>query len=165
MKALNEKETVLLNLKFAVYMTFLIVLTLFFVFSFLRTSEAEITEIKMKTGDCEKIYMMQIELCDDIDDLFIRYRSFDVTDDVNTEFLMRSIVDRKMEISKKISQLPISDVKIHSFMMSKMDGLLRVRDSISAMKKEESRVKEDLFLCNGDYKKLNKQKRDTQFLK
>ena len=100
MKALNEKETVLLNLKFAVYMTFLIVLTLFFVFSFLRTSEAEITEIKMKTGDCEKIYMMQIELCDDIDDLFIRYRSFDVTDDVNTEFLMRSIVDRKMEISK-----------------------------------------------------------------
>ncbi len=165
MKALNEKETVLLNLKFAVYMTFLIVLTLFFVFSFLRTSEAEITEIKMKTGDCEKIYMMQIELCDDIDDLFIRYRSFDVTDDVNTEFLMRSIVDRKMEISKKISQLPISDVKIHSFMMSKMDGLLRVRDSISAMKKEESRVREDLFLCNGDYKKLNKQKRDTQFLK
>ncbi len=165
MKALNEKETVLLNLKFAVYMTFLIVLTLFFVFSFLRTSEAEITEIKMKTGDCEKIYMMQIELCDDIDDLFIRYRSFDVSDDVNTEFLMRSIVDRKMEISKKISQLPISDVKIHSFMMSKMDGLLRVRDSISAMKKEESRVREDLFLCNGDYKKLNKQKRDTQFLK
>ena len=89
----------------------------------------------------------------------------DVTDNVNTEFLMRSIVDRKMEISKKISQLPANDVKVHSFMISKMDELLRVRDSITAMKKEETRVKEDLFMCNGDYKKLNKQKRNSQFLK
>ena len=70
-----------------------------------------------------------------------------------------------MEISKKISQLPENDVKIHSFMISKMEELLRVRDSISAMKKEELRMKEDLFLCNGDYKKLNKQKRNSQFLK
>lgn len=165
MKALNEKETVVSSLKFAVYMMFLIVLTLFFVFSFLKTSEAEIAEINLKTGDCEKIYRAQMELCDDIDDLFTRYKSFDVTEDVNTEFLMRSIVDRKMEITKKISQLPANDVRIHSFMMSKMDGLLRVRDSISALRKEEIRVKEDLFMCNGDYKKLNKQKRNSQFLK
>lgn len=165
MKALNEKETVVLSVKFAVYVVFLIVLTLFFMFSFLKTSEAEIAEINLKTDDCEKIYRVQMELCDDIDDLFMRYKSFDVTEDVNTEFLMRSIVDRKMEIAKKISQLPANDVKIHSFMMSKMDGLLRVRDSISALKKEELRVKEDLFMCNGDYKKLNKQKRNGQFLK
>ena len=165
MKALNEKETVVLHARFAGYMVVLVVLTLFFVFSFLKTSEAEITEIKMKTGDCENIYRMQIELCDDIDDLFTRYRSFDVTDNVNTVFLMRSIVDRKMEISKKISQLPANDVKVHSYMISKMDELLRVRDSITTMKQEESRVKEDLFMCNGDYKKLNRQKRNSQFLK
>ena len=110
MKALNEKEAVVLHAKFAAYMVVLIILTLFFVFSFLKTSETEISEIKKKTGDCENVYRMQIELCDDIDDLFMRYRSFDVTDNVNTEFLMRSIVDRKMEISKKISQLPAYDV-------------------------------------------------------
>ncbi len=154
-----------MHVKFAAYMMFLIVLTLFFVFSFLKTSEAEIAEINLKTGDCDKIYRVQMELCDDIDDLFTRYKSFDVTEDVNSEFLMHSIVDRKMEISKKISQLPENDVKIHSFMISKMEELLRVRDSISAMKKEELRMKEDLFLCNGDYKKLNKQKRNSQFLK
>lgn len=165
MKALNEKEAVLMHVKFAAYMMFLIVLTLFFVFSFLKTSEAEIAEINLKTGDCDKIYRVQMELCDDIDDLFTRYKSFDVSEDVNSEFLMHSIVDRKMEISKKISQLPEKDVKVHSFMISKMEELLRVRDSISAMKKEELRMKEDLFLCNGDYKKLNKQKRNSQFLK
>ena len=47
MKALNEKETVVLHARFAGYMVVLVVLTLFFVFSFLKTSEAEITEIKM----------------------------------------------------------------------------------------------------------------------
>ena len=72
MKALNEKEAVLMHVKFAAYMMFLIVLTLFFVFSFLKTSEAEIAEINLKTGDCDKIYRVQMELCDDIDDLFTR---------------------------------------------------------------------------------------------
>ena len=59
MKALNEKEAVLMHVKFAAYMMFLIVLTLFFVFSFLKTSEAEIAEINLKTGDCDKIYRVQ----------------------------------------------------------------------------------------------------------
>ena len=107
MKALNEKETVVLHARFAAYMAVLIVLTLLFVFFFLRTSEAEISEIKKKTGDCENIYRIQLELCDDIDELLNRYRSFDVVEDVNSEFLMRSIVDRKMKISNKISQLPV----------------------------------------------------------
>ena len=40
-----------------------------------------------------------------------------------------------------------------------------ITEPITAMKKEETRVKEDLFMCNGDYKKLNKQKRNSQFLK
>ena len=108
---------------------------------------------------------MQNELCDDIDELLNRYRSFDVVEDVNSEFLMRSIVDRKMEISKKISQIPAKDVKVHAFLISKMDDLLRVRDSISAMKKEEARTKNDLFICNGEYKKLSKDRRNSQFLK
>ncbi|MEE1083742.1 MAG: type VI secretion system TssO [Paludibacteraceae bacterium] len=165
MKALNEKEAVVLHAKFAAYMVVLIVLTLFFIFTFWKTSEAEISEIKMKTGDCENIYRMQNELCDDIDELLNRYRSFDVVEDVNSEFLMRSIVDRKMEISKKISQIPAKDVKVHAFLISKMDDLLRVRDSISAMKKEEARAKNDLFICNGEYKKLSKDRRNSQFLK
>ena len=165
MKALNEKEAVVLHAKFAAYMVVLIVLTLFFIFTFWKTSEAEISEIKMKTGDCENIYRMQNELCDDIDELLNRYRSFDVVEDVNSEFLMRSIVDRKMEISKKISQIPAKDVKGHAFLISKMDDLLRVRDSISAMKKEEARTKNDLFICNGEYKKLSKDRRNSQFLK
>lgn len=165
MKALNEKEAVVLHAKFAAYMVVLIVLTLLFIFTFWKTSEAEISEIKMKTGDCENIYRMQNELCDDIDELLNRYRSFDVVEDVNSEFLMRSIVDRKMEISKKISQIPAKDVKVHSFLISKMDDLLRVRDSISAMKKEEARAKNDLFICNGEYKNLSRNKRNSQFLK
>lgn len=165
MKALNEKETILSYVIFSVNLLVLSVMTLLYVFFFFKTSEAEFAEIKLKTGDCERIFRVQTELCDDIDDLFTRYKSFDMKENVNTEFLMRSIVDRKMDLSKKIGQLPAGDVKIHSLMLSKMDEFLRTRDSISAMKKVETRVKEDLFMCNGDYRKLNKQKRTNQFLK
>lgn len=154
MRALNEKEALILSAKFAAHLMALVVLTLFFIFSFFRTSRSEIAEINLKTGDSEKIYMMQLELCDDIDELFNRYRSFEVVENVNSEFLMRSIIDRKMEISKKISQLPEEDVKFHSFMLSKMDGFLRVRDSISTMREEELRLKNDLFKCNEEYLKL-----------
>lgn len=165
MKALNEKDVILSYMKFTVNLLILSVVTLFFIFLFLKTSEAELAEIHLKTGDSERIFRLQMELCDDIDDLFTRYKAFDVKEDVNTEFLMRSIVDRKMDLSRKVEKLPADDVKIHSLMLSKMEEFLRTRDSISAMEKEEHRVKEDLFMCNGDYKKLNKQKRTTQFFR
>lgn len=164
MRPLNDEDLINLSVKFSISMVCLITLTLLFILTFLKTSEAELAEIKLKTSDCEKIFRVQIELCDEIDDFFIRYRAFDSKEDVNTEFLMRSIVDRKMEINKKIEQMPSKDVKIHASMLEKMDEFLRVRDSISYVKKEESRVKEDLFLCNGDYVKLNKQKRNSKFL-
>lgn len=155
MRALNEKESIRLNVKFGIHMVVLVVVTLFFVFSFKKTSEAEISEINLKSGDSENIYYAQMELIEDIDDLLSRYKSFDMVEEVNAEFLMRSIVDRKMEIQKKISKLPEDDVKIFSFMMSKIDGLLRFRDSISAVKDEEYRVKKDFLLCTGDYKKMS----------
>lgn len=165
MKALNEKEILQAYMKFAVNMLILIALSLFFFFSFYKTSDAEICEIKQKSGDSEKIFRIQMELSDDIDEFFSRYRAFDVKEDVNAELLMSSVVDKKMEILKKIESLPSEDVRIHMFVMSKMDELLRVRDSISSIKKEENIVKEDLFMCNRDYKKLNKQRRNSQFFK
>lgn len=158
MRALNEKESILLHVKFGVHMVFLVSITLFFIFTFVKASQAEVTEINLKTGDSEKIFYAQMELSADIEDFLTRYKSFEVSNKVNSELLMLSIVDRKMEIIKKIETLPENDVKIHSYMMSKMDEFLRVRDSISTLKKDELTIKNDLMICSEDYKSLKKRK-------
>lgn len=153
MKALNEKEVLWAHLKFALYLVALIIMVQLFVFSYLRTAEAEISEIKKKTGDNEMIFREQSELCDSYAEIFKLYRSFDVSESANSEFLMQSIVTRKKEITSKIEQLPESDVVMHKFILSKMDEFLRVRDSISVLKKEEQKVKHDFIMCSGDYQK------------
>ena len=72
MRALNEKEIVLLNVKFVAHMTALIIIALLFIFSFMKTSEAELAEINCKTAECEKTYRVQMELSDDIADFCVR---------------------------------------------------------------------------------------------
>lgn len=153
MKALNNKEILFAYLKFTACLVILIILTQFLIFSFLKTSKAEIAEIKLKTGNSEQIFREQTELCDDYDEIFKMYRSFDISDNVNPDFLMQSIASRKKNIESRISKLPEKDVQIHAFMLSKMDEFLRVRDSISILKKDEHKVKQDFFICSGDYKK------------
>ncbi len=162
MKALNEKEVLVSYVKFVAYLVFLIVLTQLFFFTFLKTSESEISEIKLKSGDSEKIFKMQVKVCDDMDEFFDRYRSFDMRDDLSSDLIMRSIVDKKMAISKNLDQLPEKDVKVHAFLLSRMDDFLRVRDSISEVKPKENRVKKELFLCTGNYDKLDKKIQDEK---
>lgn len=152
MKALNTKDVLLSHLRFTVYMVILVVLSLFAIFCFMKTSEAEVAEIKAKTGDCEKIFSDQVSICDDYAELLTLYRTFDVkNEDVNTEFLMQTIANRKIKLTEKMKQLPEKDVQFHTFVLSKMDDFLRVRDSISALKKDELRYKTDLMRCNKEY--------------
>ncbi len=158
MKALNNKEVILGYVKFSICLVLLIILTQLFIFTFLKTSESEISEIKAKTGNSEEIFRQQVQLCDDFDDFFARYHSFDVSNDINSELLMRSIVSRKMDLEKKVEQQQERDVRTHAFLLSKIDNLLKVRDSISTMKSEELKIKEELILCNGDLKKLFRDK-------
>lgn len=158
MKALNNKEVILGYVKFTVCLVLLIILTQLFIFTFLKTSESEISEIKAKTGNSEEIFKQQVQLCDEFDDFFLRYNAFDVSETVNSELLMRSIVSRKMDIDKKIEKINDKDVRTHTFLLSKIDNLLKVRDSISTMKAEENRIKQEAILCNGDLKVLIRKK-------
>lgn len=154
MKSLNGKEVLLAYVKFTACMVILIVLVQLFIFSFLRASEAEITEIKMKTGDSEIIFREQSELCDKYEEIFSLCRAFDVSDNSRSDFLMQSIASRKKDIEGRIEELPKKDVQLHSFMLSKMNEFFRVRDSISALKKEEKKIKDDFLMCSGDYEKV-----------
>ncbi|MBO4531593.1 MAG: hypothetical protein J5767_13255 [Paludibacteraceae bacterium] len=164
MKALNNKEVIIGYVKFSICLVLLIILTQLFIFTFLKTSESEISEIKAKTGNSEEIFREQAQLCDEFDDFFKRYHAFDLSDNVNSELLMRSIVSRKLEIDKKIEKFNDKDVKTHAFLLSKIDNLLKVRDSISTMRAEENRIKEEAVLCNGDLLKLYRNKKINNHL-
>ena len=154
MKALNNKEVLLSHLKFAMYMVVLVILTQFAVFSYFKTSEAEVDEIKYKTGDCEKIFAEQISICDGFTEILDIYHRFDTKEGyVNAEELKRAIAERKMKMSSIVNQLPEKDAAVHKFLIAKFDGLMNQRDSITSLRKEETAKRNALVECNNEYRK------------
>jgi len=95
MKLLNSKAVVCSHLKFAMCMVVLVAVLQLCIFVFLKASAAEVVAIKEKTGNSEKIFSEQISISDEFTDIFALYRSFDLMDNVNPDFLMHSIVERR----------------------------------------------------------------------
>jgi len=92
------------------------------IFVFLKASAAEVVAIKEKTGNSEKIFSEQISISDEFTDIFVLYRSFDLMDNVNPDFLMHSIVEKKMEVTERVVALPEKDAVIYKHLLSQMDG-------------------------------------------
>lgn len=154
MKALNNKEVLLSHLKFAMYLVVLVILTQFAVFSYFKASEAEISEIKNKTGDCEKIFAEQISICDGFSEILDIYHRFDTKEGyVNSEELKRAIAERKIRMTSMVNQLPDKDAAVHKYLISKFDGLMNQRDSITSLRKEETAKRNALVECNNEYRK------------
>lgn len=153
MKALNNKEVLLAHLKFALFLVLLVVLSQVAIFTYFKAAKAEVAEIKLKSGDSEKIFNEQLALCDDYEELLDIYRKYDVMNDkVNTEDLSHAIVNRKLKMEERMKDLPEKDVVFHQYMLGKLNDFMRTRDSISDLNKMESRLKTDLTRCNKEYK-------------
>ncbi len=157
MKALNIKEVLLSHLKFAAYLVVLVILTLFSIFAFMKTSEAEVSEIKLKSGDSEKIFAEQVDICASYQEILDIYHRFDTKEgEVNSEELKRAIAERKNRLALAIDQVQDKDVQVHKLMFSKIDGLMIQRDSITALRKEENAKRKALLDCNKEYRNKKK---------
>ena len=159
MKALNNKEVMRSHIKFAFYMVALVAVSQLCVFSFMKVSSAEVSAIKERTGDSEEIYAAQIAISEDFSDIFGLYRTFDLSENVNPDFLMHSIVTKKMNVSNRVQTLGERDAVLYRHLLLKMDDFLRVRDSISALKKVEATAKEDLIRCNEESRNITRRVR------
>lgn len=156
MKALNYKDVVRSYCRFSEYMVYLVATTLLCIGFFLKTSSIEISAIKEKTGDSERIFNEQISFCDDFTVIFETYRSLETAMTTNPEFFMNSIATKKLETGNRIQTLPDKDVLIHQHLLSQMDGLLRTRDSISVMKRTEDIARADLIRCNEENRNITR---------
>lgn len=156
MKALNHKNVVRSYARFAKYMVFLVGGTLFCIYFFLKTSEREIAEIRMRTGDSERIYNEQIAISDAFTDIFNTYRTLDISQGANPDYFMNSIASKKLTLGNLIERLSEKDALLHRHLFDKMDVLLRTRDSISTMKRIEDITKNDLIRCNDENRNVTR---------
>ena len=156
MKALNYKEVVRSYFRFSGYMIYLVATTLLCIGFFLKTLSIEISAIKARTGDSERIFNEQMVISDDFSAIFQTYRSLETAMTTNPEFFMNSIAAKKLEIGNRIQTLPSKDVLIHQYILSKMDNFLRTRDSIAMMKRTEDIVRADLIRCNEENKNVTR---------
>ncbi|KGN75108.1 hypothetical protein HQ47_04210 [Porphyromonas macacae] len=156
MKALNRKDIIRTYCKFAEYMMYLVVTTLFCVHFFLKTSRVEINQIKQVSKESGHIYNEQITISEKLTDIFNTYRSLETSPNANPDFFMNSIASKKMEISNIINELPQKDVQLHKLILSQMDEFLRTRDSISGLRRIEEVIKNDVIRCNEENKNITR---------
>ncbi|MCQ2217574.1 MAG: hypothetical protein MJZ33_03695 [Paludibacteraceae bacterium] len=159
MKALNHKKVIQGYLRFFGYLLLSVISVQLCVYSFFRTSEVEVAKIIENTDDSERIYNEQNSIVEGFDEIFNLYGAFELSEDVNPDFLMRSLVSRKMEVSAIVNRLPQEDVLLHAHLLSRLEDLLHVRDSISSLRKTEQTVKEDLIRCSGESRSITRKMR------
>ena len=164
MKALNYKKVMCGYLLFAGHLLLAVASVLLCVFFFFLASEKEYARIEEKTEVCEQIYREQNHIVDGFDEVFSLYRSFDLVEGVNPDFLMRSLVARKLEVASMVRRIPQEEVEIPMHLLNRMEDLLRVRDSISSMQKTEQTVKDDLIRCCGESRSITRKMRVGKLL-
>lgn len=143
-------------LKFSGYLLLAVLSVQVCLYSFFCASEQEVKEIRTNTDDCERIYSEQNYLVEGFEEIFNLYGSFELSEEVNPDFLMRSLVSRKMEVVAMVGRLPQEDVVLHAHLLSRLDGLLSRRDSISTFRKTEQTLKEDLIRCSAESRSITR---------
>lgn len=156
MKAINQRNVLVGYLKFSGYLLLAVASVQLCLYSFFCASEQEVERIKGNMDESERIYSEQNYLVEDFDEIFNLYGAFELSEDVNADFLMSSIVSRKTKVSAGISRLPQEDVVLYAHLLSKMDDLLRVRDSITTSRKTEQTLKEDLIRCSDENRAITR---------
>ncbi|MCQ2193715.1 MAG: hypothetical protein MJZ28_02055 [Paludibacteraceae bacterium] len=159
MKAINHKDVIRGYLRFSVFLMMAVAVTQLCISVFFFTSEVEVAKISVKMDESERIYNEQNYIVESFDEIFNLYGAFELSEDVNPDFLMRSLVSRKMEVAAIVGRLPQEDVLIHNHLLTRLDDLLHVRDSISSLRKQEQTVKDDLIQCSGESRSITRKMR------
>lgn len=159
MKAINHKDVIRGYLRFSVFLMMAVAVTQLCISVFFLTSEVEVAKISVKMDESERIYNEQNYIVESFDEIFNLYGAFELSEDVNPDFLMRSLVSRKMEVAAIVGRLPQEDVLIHNHLLTRLDDLLHVRDSISSLRKQEQTVKDDLIQCSGESRSITRKMR------
>ena len=145
MKAQNHKAVTKGYLFFSCYLAACVVVGVLAYYSYTQTSLTEVGKIDIRTREYNEISVLQNELSDEIDELFMYISQLNTGK--NDKGLMDIIGDRKPKIMKKMHEVDNREVKTHRRLMVELDIFLGIKDSIRTAKSEEEYIKNELREC------------------
>ena len=145
MRAKNTKEVTRAYWRFSLFLAACIAVGILMFYTFIRTSAVEVNKIVEKTEEYDKIYAQQLELVNQIDQLY------DYTVKLNTNLVdvqIQNTVSRlKLDISKSMENMSSKDVRLFRKIVNETSLFLSIKDSIRLKRNEEGMVRDDLSRC------------------
>lgn len=128
--------------------------TVLLIFLFIGTAKAELQRIDSKTYEYDRINACQVELVDQMDDIYKYMSLLNSSEKINDVLLQNLISTKKMTFFNSLEQIPKKDAVIYKKLASQINIFLNVKDSIRVLTQEEVTVKEELVRCIEDNKQL-----------
>ncbi len=147
MKAKNDKEVRKGVIQFSLYF----VATVFFavcIFSmFMKTSSVEVSKIMEKTDVYDQTQQKQVYLTEKIDSIFILARLLSSNSQINHSLVLISLANQRKSAAQVLNAIPEKDAKLYEKILTEMDMLFSIKDSLQEAAYEEEKYRREYIRC------------------
>lgn len=147
MKAKNDKEVGKGVIQFSLYF----VATVFFavcIFSmFMKTSSIEVSKIMEKTDVYDQTQQKQVYLTEKIDSIFILARLLSSNSQINHSLVLISLANQRKSAVQVLNAIPEKDAKLYEKILTEMDMLFSIKDSLQEAAYEEEKYRREYIRC------------------
>lgn len=109
-----------------------------------------------KTEEYDKIYSRQLILTESVDSIYQYLSLLNTSPKINDLLLQNVISNRKMNLLDNLNTMDAKDCRIYHRLISDLNVMLQVKDSIRIMKTQEQLVREDLLRCVDENKQVSR---------
>ena len=153
MKAENNKEVRKGYLRFTGFLILIVSCTVCALYGFMKTSSVEVSKILTKTGEYDRVYMQLMESMDSV----INYISLLNTSPKINDLLLQNVISRKKIIlMERMGMMNDKDCKLYNKVITDLNTLLSIKDSIRMLTMQEEMVRSDLIRCVDENKQVSR---------
>lgn len=156
MKAKNNKEVRKGYFRFTGFLILIVSCTVCVLYGFMKTSSVEVSKILTKTGEYDRVYIQQLKLVESMDSV-INYLSLLNTSPKINDLLLQNVISRKkMTLMENMGLMNDKDCKLYNKVITDLNTLLSIKDSLRMLTMQEEMVRSDLIRCVDENKQVSR---------
>lgn len=156
MKAENNKEVRKGYLRFTGFLILIVSCTVCVLYGFMKTSSVEVSKILAKTGEYDRIYVQQLQMVESMDSVINYLSLLNTSPQINDLLLQNVISKKKLTIIEKMGTMNDKDCKLYNKVITDLNTLLSIKDSIRMFTMQEEMVRSDLIRCVDENKQVSR---------
>jgi len=150
MKAKNSKTVTRGYVLFAVALFCSVLTAVGCVWSFIMTSNKEVTSIEKRSTEYDTAFEQQILLTEKVDSLYHNLTLLNSDRRINELVLQNRISTQKMNLISTLDKMTDGEALLYKKMSERVNNILELKDSIRIMRVEVDQTKSELQRCIED---------------